>query len=227
MSSIVFEMNGAPKEVEVRRISATALDVEIGPQPPPEELEQVTAEPLSLPDGVVLVRELSVRNGDSGSMHAHLLIPDGVENRLRLEGRRVYLDLAFPRAPWRVTHPAVTSEAAREERATTQVTAVTAPAADAYNEQLRAVAGRFKEIEPFLMSAASSPEPDVLAALGHSVDAVRESIQAMAAPPDLEPYRQSMISAVARASSALAPDFSGDRSAAVREAVALFEASSK
>ena len=76
-------------------------------------------------------------------------------------------------------------------------------------------------------SASTSPEPDVLAALGHSVDDVRDSIQKLTAPADLEPYRQSMISAVVRASSALAPDFSGDRAAAVREAIALFEASSK
>jgi hypothetical protein len=234
MSSIVFEMKGLPRQVEVRRLSSTALDVEIGPQSAQVDARASEGgvsplEPLSLPDGVVLVHELSVRSDDAGSMVAHLQVADGVENRLRLEGHRVYLDLAFPRAPWRVKRPAVAGNTVErvQDVPAPGTTSVAAVAPSAYNDQLKAIATRFEEIEPFLVSAATSPEPDVLAALVHSVDDVRDSIQKLTAPADLEPYRQSMISAVARASNALAPDFAGDRASTVREAIALFEASSK
>ena len=161
-------------------------------------------------------------------MLAHLSVAEGVENRLRLEGRHVYLDLAFPRAPWHVRRPSTTGNVEHvQEVPAPQTTRVAAVAPGAYTDQLQAVAARFKEIEPFLVSAASSPEPDVLAALVHSVDEVRDSLQKLTAPTDLEPFRQSMISAVARAAAALSPDFAGDRAAAVREAIALFDASSK
>ena len=59
-------------------------------------------ETLALPDGVSLVHDLSVQATDDASLRARLVVPEGVESRLRLEGKRVYLDLAWPKAPWMI-----------------------------------------------------------------------------------------------------------------------------
>jgi len=100
VSSLVFEMHDLPKEVEAKRTSPTTIDVAIG-----RTSSSAAYEPLRLPEGVSLVRQLFVRSHGNG-IHAHLIVPQDIESRLRLEGRRVYLDLAFPRAPWSIRREA-------------------------------------------------------------------------------------------------------------------------
>jgi len=227
-SSLVFEMHGVPKQVEARRTSATSVEVEIGQVTDAARQTASGLQPFRLPDGVVLLRELSVQSENPGSLRAHLVLPEGVESRLRLENRRVYLDLAFPKAPWRITPRASDTRAASappERPETRRVVPDDAPAN--YREQLDAVVARFAQVEPFLLSAAAAPEPDVLAALGHSLEDLRGSLAVLRVPAELEVTRQSMLTAVAQASNAIAPVFAGDRATSVRQAVALFEASSK
>jgi hypothetical protein len=151
-------------------------------------------ESLALPDGVVLVQQLSVHS-EGDSLRAHLVVPDGVENRLRLEGHRVYLDLAFPKAPWSVRRapqaaPApvktVASEPPRDDR-----------------EQLDAAVARFDQIKPFLTSAIQAPEPEVLAALAHSLDDVRTTVERLNVNGDAETDRASLLAAIADASDAI------------------------
>src|SRR5205814_7955511 len=75
MSSLVFEMQGTPKSVELRRTGVTAIEVEIeqgeeqgeGGRGKGEEREAGALEPLQLPDGVVLVQQLSVHS-EGGSL---------------------------------------------------------------------------------------------------------------------------------------------------------------
>jgi hypothetical protein len=229
-SSLVFEMNGVPKQVEARRTSATSVEVEIGQVTDAARQSASGLQPLRLPDGVVLLRELSVESENPGSMRAHLVLPEGVESRLRLENRRVYLDLAFPKAPWRITPRASGTRAASAASAAPErpeTRRVVSDAPSNYREQLDAIVARFAQIEPFLLSAAEAPEPDVLAALGHSLEDLRGSLAVLRVPAELEVTRQSMLAAVAQASNAIAPVFAGDRATSVRQAVALFEASSK
>jgi hypothetical protein len=234
MSSIVFEMSGVPKQVEARRSGSTSLDVEIGREAGGREQgadaggEQVAGvfEPLRLPDGVSLVRELSVRTGDGDSMHAHVIVPEGVASRLRLEGRRVYVDLAFPKAPWTIVAPGPKAPGLPAKDRVGGLSdaprrVVSDPPA-AFREQLDGIVTRFTEIEPFLLSAVQSPEPDVLAALAHSVDDVRASLERTSAAADADGSRQTLLVAVAKAQAALAPTFAGDRRAAIEEAIALF-----
>jgi len=226
MSSVVFEMHDAPREVEARRTSATTLDIDIGK--PAAGSGQPAA--LTLPESVLLVRELSVATAGTGAaMRAHLVVPDGVQSRLRLEGRRVYVDLAWPNPPWQVgsraaraTQNARASESDSRDGADASQTRVAA--SDAYREQLNGVVARFQEIQPFLLSAMESPEADVLAALAHSLDGVRDSLALLTAPPELEANRQSLLSSVSTTSNALVPSFTGDRAATVRQAIALFDA---
>jgi sporulation related protein len=261
MSSIVFEMSRAPKQVEARRSGSTSLDVEIGQQTAGSRHRAASGaqraagsgqsavgsgqsaaagsapaagafEPLRLPDGVSLVRELSVQTTDGDATRAHVVVPVGVESRVRLEGRRVYVDLAFPKAPWVIVKPAPQGpglprnespragrvQADPEERVGRVVLAPT----NAYREQVDAIVARFTEIEPFLLSAAQAPEPDVLAALAHSLEDVRASLERTTAPADQRDDRQALLLALARAQAALAPTFASNRKAAVEEAVALF-----
>ena len=192
MSSLVFEMHETPKAVEVKRTSATSLDVEIGQTA--GELE-----PIALPDGVVLVQQLSVHS-EGDSLRAHLVLPDGVENRLRLEGRRVYLDLAFPKAPWNIAKPVRASRVLSEPADYSTVAAD--PPNDA-REQLDAAVARFDQIKPFLNSALAMPEPDVLAALAHSLDDLRTTVEHLTISRDGETDRASLLAALADASNAI------------------------
>ncbi len=211
MSSIVFEMRQVPKAIEARRTGTTTLDVEIGQGAGGRgqgaeggSLEGAGVfEPLRLPDGVVLVREVSVQSDEPGSMRAHLVVPDGVESRLRLEGRRVYVDLAFPKAPWTIRRVA---PAAKSPAATT-----VAVEPDS-REQLTAAVARFSEIEPFVSSALQSPEADVLAALTHSLDDLRTMVVGLNVAHDLESDRAALLAAIAKASDAIKK--AGDRSTA-------------
>lgn len=236
MSSVVFEMTGVPREVETRRTGPTTLDVEIGKHTVVVGDPEPAYEPLRLPDGVSLVRELSAQRDDaeSDAMRAHLVVPEGVESRLRLEGKRVYVDLAFPKAPWHVERPKTSlrapGQADRDSNTepaseTEKVGRVVVDPPSNYQDQLAAVVARFDQIEPFLLSSLEQPEAEVFYALAHSLEDLRESIWALRVPADLENNKMSAISAIARATSALAVDFVGDRSKTVREAVALFEGS--
>jgi hypothetical protein len=223
MSSVVFEMTSAPREVESRRTSATTLDIDIG---------HVTGagqrNVLSMPEGVVLARELSVEAaGTDRAMRAHLVVPEGVQSRLRLEGRRVYVDLAWPQPPWQVGTRA--SRATQDARASAQPNdgRLGEEQSEAYREQLRTAVERFEQIQPFLISAVESPEPEVRAALAHTLEGVRESLAGAAPPSDLAANYQMLSSSIALASSAMAPSFAGDGMAAARQAIAMFEAARK
>jgi hypothetical protein len=243
MSSIVFEMSSAPKQVEARRTGSNSMDVEIGQgavgsgqsAEGGSEQEAGVFEPLRLPDGVSLVRELSVQSRDADMTRAHVVVPVGVESRVRLEGRRVYVDLAFPKAPWTIVAPRPkapglpsTDRAGRVLSDPPQNVVSDAPktvisgSPKAYGDQLDVIVARFTQIEPFLLSSVQAPEPDVLAALAHSLEDVRGSLERTTAPAELQRDRQTLLVAVAKAQAAVAPAFAGNRRALVEEAVALF-----
>ena len=239
MSSIVFEMTSVPKQVEARRTGVTSLDVEIGlAAGGGGQVAEGSAQgpgpfdPLRLPDGVSLVRALAVQTSDPATTRAHVIVPEGVESRLRLEGRRVYVDLAFPKAPWVILKPGPKglglprTESPKNGRvvpdAPERVGRVVSDPPDAYREQVDSVVSRFTEIEPFLLSAVQAPEPDVLAALAHSLEDVRRSLENTTAPAELQADRQTLLMAIAKTQAALAPSFASDRRAAVEEAIALF-----
>ena len=200
MSSLVFEMQETPKSVELRRTGVTAIEVEIeqgeeqgeGGRGKGEEREAGALEPLQLPDGVVLVQQLSVHS-EGDSLRAHLVVPDGVENRLRLEGHRVYLDLAFPKAPWNVAKPGPKGPRVLLDP----------PDHSDGREQLDAAVGRFDQIKPFLTSAIQAPEPDVLAALAHSLDDLRTAVERLNVNGDAETERASRLAAIVDASDAI------------------------
>lgn len=183
MSSLVFEMWETPKQVELKRTGPTTVDLEVG-------AATGDARPLILPDGVSLVSELSVQSDDPRTLRAHVVVPEGVESRLRLEGKRIYLDLAFPTAPWTIRHVARVAPAPAPER----VVAHDAPPDQ--REQLEAAVARFKQIEPFVSAALSAPDADVLAALIRSLGALQSTVAELTLPADTEGARSALLAAI-------------------------------
>jgi hypothetical protein len=223
MSSVVFEMPTVPTEVEASRASATTIDIEIGSPSAPGDTTI-----LNVPEGVLLTRAITVESAARpDARRAHLVVPADVQSRLRLEGRRVYVDLAWPKAPWQTGERPAPVE--RDLRVAGAVPA-TRPAGDettASRAQLQAAIDRFEQIQPFLMSATESPDPNVLAALAHTLDGLRDSLAGMTPPAELVPNRQRLAAAVAMASNATTPTFAGDRVAAARAALELFDEARK
>ena len=70
MSSVVFEMPSAPREVEVRRTSATTIDISIG-----QVMDAGEKNVLHMPEGMLLASELTVAGGPE-ARHARLVVPD-------------------------------------------------------------------------------------------------------------------------------------------------------
>lgn len=95
---------------------------------------------------------------------------------------------------------------------------------EAYRAAIDPVFARFEAIQPFLRSAVASPTPDVLAALGGTFGELEQTIQGVTPPKDAQASRGLLISAVQLAKGAVAPNFTGDRVAQVREATAQFKA---
>jgi hypothetical protein len=230
MSSVVFEMPSAPRQVEARRTSATTIDISIGQGADAEEKNV-----LHMPEGMLLASELTVdAAGGQDARHARLVVPEDVQSRLRLEGRRVYVDLAWPKPPWEVEGRASrTTQGARAagKPSGSQSEGAKQQSEDAkqgdYREQLRPAVERFKQVQPFLISALESPDTEVLAVLARTLGAVGESLAVATPPSDLAANHQLLLSSIAEASRAMAPFFVGDRRTAVHTAIAAFEEAQK
>ena len=225
MSSVVFEMPTAPRQVEARRTSATTIDISIG-----QVTDAGEKNVLQMPEGMLLASELTVEAGSPDARHARLVVPHDVQSRLRLEGRRVYVDLAWPKPPWEVGGRA--SRAAQSARATGKPTEdakqrLQAAKQGDYREQLRTAVGRFEQVQPFLIAAIESPDTEVLAALSRTLEAVNESLAVATPPNDLATNHQLLLTSIAEASRAMAPSFAGDRRTAVHRAIAAFEEAQK
>jgi len=230
MSSVVFEMPSAPREVEARRTSATTIDISIG-----QGTDAGEKNVLHMPEGMLLASELTVDAArGQEARHARLVVPEDVQSRLRLEGRRVYVDLAWPKPPWEV--------GGRASRVTPSAPATGKPgdaqskdakqqSEDAkqgdYRDRLRTAVERFEQVQPFLISALESPDTEVLAVLARTLGAVGDSLAVAMPPSDLAANHQLLLSSIAEASRAMVPTFAGDRRAAVHQAIATFEAAQK
>ena len=170
--SLVFEMTQVPKSVEAKRTSATSIELGVE-----VDVERATHtdefQTLVLPDGVSLVRDLSVQTDDKSYLRAQAFVAGDVQSRLRLEGKRVYLDLALPKAPWSIRMAAPKGAAVQEPANDAGAGRVLS---DPAHDQLAAAEARFGEIQPFLASANDS-DVDVRDALRRSLDAVRMSVE--------------------------------------------------
>jgi hypothetical protein len=137
------------------------------------------------------------------------------------------VDLTWPQqgaeADLAPTPPRVHSTPAAESA----VTAATPPAPrvniDGYREQVEPSVARFEEMTPFLLSAAKSPVPQVLAALSQTLKSLEATLASIAVPRQAADGHSLMTSAVAAARTAMASEFTGDRSAQAQQAVKMFQ----
>jgi hypothetical protein len=91
-------------------------------------------------------------------------------------------------------------------------------------EALRPLVARFERLVPFLQSAAATASPDVLRALGSSIDELETALRQFVAPAESGDAYGALLSAVAPARRAVDPGFAGDRVAQARQAAMLVEA---
>ncbi|HET9270654.1 MAG TPA: SPOR domain-containing protein [Vicinamibacterales bacterium] len=93
-----------------------------------------------------------------------------------------------------------------------------------YRQAIGPVFARFEEIQPFLRSAVTTPTPEVLAAISGTFAELEQTLRVADIPRSSQGAHGLLTSAVQLARGAVAPSFSGDRMAQVREANAQFQA---
>jgi hypothetical protein len=212
--------------VMMQRAASSVLDVDVFPVAVPIKqrrwrgpegsllLSDVVVTPTPLDTSAAADAPTSARG-----MRVRLTIPPEVQSRVRMEGRRVYVDLAWPQTPWpagsRRGFSAGSDHVRREP--------VAVPAAHS-DEPVRAVIDRFTQVQPFLLSAVDSPEPQVLAAVAKTLEELRQSLAAVKS--DREGISR-LREALAMAAAATGPTFAGDRAVAAREAIGRFEAAAQ
>lgn len=220
--SLVIEFGEQPRNVTARRLSETTLEIDAGPTS-----GSLPAREFRVPDGLHLLERVSLGPvvGPSGEprLRAALSVPDVAQSTVRVEDRRVYVDLSWPQAADSAPPPprparAAAPVAARAAAAPAGSSAA-GPSSDA--AALVPLIERFERVAPFLLSAARSPSPDVLAALGQVLVPLDRSIRDTAASGEAEAVRRLLASASASALRAADPIFAGDRLAYAHDAVAL------
>lgn len=246
--SLVFEFEEEPQQVTTKRSADGTVLVEMGP------VAGVVAQEWSAPDGIDLLRQVKVEEivGSSAARHARatLALPRSTTAQARVEGRRVYVDLApAPRVVagadaghTRVAasddgRPAV-RRAAPVSAAPTAAAAAVPPAAAAVGgdpvpvgaarpatgPSLAPVLARFERLIPFLQSATGSPGSDVLRAVASSVDEVDAALRQVPPTAETADAHAALTSALAAAKRAVDAAFTGDRTAEAHQAAMFVEA---
>lgn len=232
-TSVVLEMAGEPRQVVVRRASDTSLEVDAGPVTAPLRARRVSA-----PAGVSLLDGVSIGNvavsGRERFVRARLTVPPLTRGNVRVNGRRVYIDLA---PPWPVGGPpagaapqfdalvvvrpdAVKPEVVKPEAVRPE--SGEASPLDAYRQSIDAALHRFEEIEPFLLSAVASPRVDVLAAVARTLQTLGASMRASDVPAEAKNDHDLFASVVEQVGRVVEPTFEGDRHAEALRAIAQF-----
>jgi hypothetical protein len=224
--SLALEMTGEPQKAALRVLSARALEVEAGPVSGVVREDQLA--PAS--DGA-FIKQVSIQRYTTANraafVRARVTFDAPGAGNVRVVGRTVYIDLT----PMVALRPNVLSAprlSRREELPQNQQVAGGQPpksgSQSSYEQEVRSVLSRLTEVGPFLTSAAKSPADDVLRAVGGTLSEVEEPLRAMNVPQASRPVHNVLLSAVAMASRAVAPDFRGDRVIEAQRALALLDA---
>jgi hypothetical protein len=248
--SLAIELKNEARQVNTNRAADGTLMVEIGPIESDLDAQEWSA-PAGV-DLVrrMKVEEVAV-TPEASYLRATLTMPASTVANARVEGRRVYIDMsrptpapvnrdsrlaarrAAPRAASagiRAAHSARPRPAAtlNPEPAAAATPVAPGPASEAPRaaggEALRPLVARFERLVPFLQSAAATASPDVLRALGSSIDELETALRQFVAPAESGDAYGALLSAVAPARRAVDPGFAGDRAAQARQAAMLVEA---
>ena len=227
--SFVFELADEPRSVSGQRVGATAFALTAGPLVTPVEPQTWKA-----PGDVSLVSRLSLsqRGQDATTLQAVITLPETADASVRLQGRRVYVDVArrvdevtpVDAAPLEPLRPARPYSSGAPGAARPAAPARAAESMDAYRTATQSLVARFEEIQPFLRQTVASAAPDVLAALSGTCADLEQSLALVAVPASARATHGLLVSAVQLARAATNPSYSGDRTAQLRESAAQFAA---
>jgi hypothetical protein len=230
--SFVFELADEPRSVSGQRAGATAFVVTAGPLVTPVEPQTWKA-----PGDVSLVSRLSLsqRGQDPTTMQAVITLPQTADASVRLQGRRVYVDVARrvdevtpvdaapiepPRRPRGYAAAPPAAAAAPQPDAPLRADA----SLDAYRTATQSLVARFEEIQPFLRQTVGSASPEVLAALSGTCADLEQALALVVVPPSAKSTHGLLVSAVQLARTGTNPAYPGDRTAQLRESAAQFTA---
>lgn len=223
--SLALEMTGEPQKAALRVLSARALEVEAGPVS-----GVVREDQLAPASDAAFIRQVSIQKYTTGNrvafVRARVTFDAPGAGNVRVVGRTVYVDLT-PMVAVRPNLPSVPRLSRREEVTPNQVARAQQPKSgsqSSYEQEVRLVLSRLTEIGPFLTSAAKTPADDVLRAVGGTLSEVEQPLRVMNVPQASRPVHNVLLSAVATASRAVSPDFSGDRVIEAQRALALLDA---
>jgi hypothetical protein len=227
--SFVFELADEPRSVSGQRVGATAFALTAGPLVTPVEPQTWKA-----PGDVSLVSRLSLsqRGQDATTLQAVITLPETADASVRLQGRRVYVDVArrvdevtpVDAAPLEPLRPARPYSSGAPGAARPTAPARADESTDAYRTATQSLVARFEEIQPFLRQTVASAAPDVLAALSGTCADLEQSLALVAVPASARATHGLLVSAVQLARAATNPSYSGDRTAQLRESAAQFAA---
>jgi hypothetical protein len=224
--SLALEMTGEPQKAALRVLSARSLEVEAGPVS-----GVVREDQLAPASDAAFIRHVSIQRYTTGSrvafVRARVTFDAPGAGNVRIVGRTVYVDLT-PMVALRPNLPSAPRLSRREEVTQSQQVA-RAPqpkpsSQSSYEQEVRPVLSRLMEIGPFLASAAKTPADDVLRAVGGTLSEVEQPLRVMNVPQASRPAHNILLSAVATANRAVAPDFRGDRVIEAQRALALLDA---
>jgi hypothetical protein len=193
----------------------------------------------SAPEGVHLLHTVSIETlsaqGGLNYVRAKVALPEFAKANVRTEGRRIYVDVTWPRdsedarTPKRMT---VVQEGDRSAASAQSESASTPAKANAsaalgeeerYREAIEPLHKRIREVRPFYLSATQSGSPDVYAAIDQTFAALEASIIAIKVPPAEAGQHQLLLEATRSARQGLNPLFPGDRVAHAQKTLVMFE----
>ena len=227
-SSIVLELTGEPRHVSTRRISDSVIELEAGPFDSAQGTrgdENGAPKLLKAPKNVRFIDSVTVRmlpTADGPVVRARIVLSALAHAVVRSAGRRVYVDVSAVPGP----APAVPRSSPITRVAAAASSPTPAPAAnpdEAFKTEVRPSIDKLKEMVPFMTSAAASGDPKVTAAILPSLLTVRTSLAGLQPPDAARGSHTMVIAAVDRILRALSPEFSGDRTATVKQSATTIE----
>jgi hypothetical protein len=232
--SLALEMTGEPQRAALRVLSDRALEIEAGPVS-----GLVRDQQLAPASDDAFIRQVSIQKYTNANraafVRARVTFDAPGAGNVRVVGRTVYIDLTpmvalrptVPPAPRFSRREQIPQNRRREAIPPDQQVARAQPRSGSqtsYAQAVQPVLSRLTEIGPFLASAAKTPADDVLRAVGGTLSEVEQPLRAMNVPQASQPVHNVLLSAVATASRAVAPDFRGDRVIEAQRALALLDA---
>jgi hypothetical protein len=212
-TSLVLQLAEEPKKVATRQVDGSTIEIDAGPLVSPYDAQRLMAAA-----GMPAVAEVGLENVASGRaplLRARIALQGAIRSDVRVVGRRVYVDFV-PTSEGRL--PATSRGAGKPAPMQPE------RRADSYEDAIAPTVARLRELEPFLLSATTSPTPQVLTAIGGLLRELEGSLHAVDVPEAKASAHASLLSALAQARRSVAEDFGADRASEARQAIAAIRA---